>query len=212
MSKVTLRGGGLIITYTGQVFRPLEPDVADVDLLDIAQALSLKCRWTGQCARLYTIAKHSLRVANVAVALAKLQGIKDRAHLQSIHDHGIMHDAHEAYLADLASPIKSLVPGWREIEDKIQNTILDYMGLDHSHGAPFVKQADSMLLWIEYRELFPPKLKIDDLYFGKGGVNLWPTYPKIPHAASIAAALPYDRPRKRLIAAMNNIRKRNGRI
>jgi hypothetical protein len=207
----TLRKGGSIYTYSGRLFFPIDPHSEDVCIEDIAQSLSLKCRWTGQCSHFYSVAEHSIRVSNVAAALARLDK-RSGDEIAKIIAHGLLHDAHEAYLADLASPIKSLVPGWREIEDKIQVAILDYFGLDHSHGAPYVKRADSMLLWIEHLELFEKTLTMEDVFFGKGGPNLWPTYPEIPTEALNAAKLPYDNSRDRLIASFQALKFYYGKV
>lgn len=206
----TLRKGGSIYTYSGRLFFPIDPHPEDVCIEDIAQSLSLKCRWTGQCSHFYSVAEHSIRVSNVAAALARADK-RPSGEVDRIIAHGLLHDAHEAYLADLASPIKSLVPGWRDIEDRIQFAILDFFGLDHSHGAPYVKRADSILLWIEHLELFEKTLPIDDVFFGKGGPNLWPTYPEIPAVAIDAAKLPFDNARDRLIASLEVIKSCYGK-
>jgi 5'-nucleotidase len=203
---LTNRPGGSICTFSGRLFYPLDPKTEDVRVEDIVQSLSLKCRWTGQCKDFYSVAAHSLRVARAAAALASLER-QSPVKIAAVLAHGYLHDAHEGYLADLASPIKDLVPGWRAIEDRIQDVILDYFGLDRSHGAPYVKRADSMLLWIEYKELFDKPLTIDDVYFGNGGKNLWPTYPEIPKEALAAASRPYDNARARLLEVLTNIKQ-----
>ena len=200
------RFGGGIYTYTGQIFFPLDPRAEEVRTTDIVQGLALKCRWSGQCHLFYSIAEHSVRVANIARALAEVDGHEDGV-LTNIFNHGILHDAHEAYIVDMPSPIKAFITGWKDIEDKIQNAILDYYGLDRSHGAPYVKYADLMLLAIEHRELFPKPLPMDDVFHGRAGKLLWPTYPDIPPAAIAASTLPYDGAGNRIRVVLNTLKK-----
>ena len=47
-------------TYTGKKFDPLQMKPEDVDLVDIAHALSLLCRGGGHIDRFYTVALHSI--------------------------------------------------------------------------------------------------------------------------------------------------------
>ena len=58
-----------IQTFTGRKFFPLAPDGAEVCIEDIAHALSMKCRFNGHCLRFYSVAEHSVRVANRVRAL-----------------------------------------------------------------------------------------------------------------------------------------------
>ena len=81
-----------ILTYTGRKVYPLELTPDQVCVEDIAHALSLKCRFTGHCRTFYSVADHSVRVAAL-LPLGK-------------QIHGLLHDAAEAYLPDVAGPIK----------------------------------------------------------------------------------------------------------
>lgn len=45
--------GAWIQTYTGRKFTPLSPQPEDVDIVDIAHALSLMCRFNGHCKEFY---------------------------------------------------------------------------------------------------------------------------------------------------------------
>lgn len=149
------RKGDWIGTYSGRRFWPLDPRAEDVCSLDIAQALSLKVRWTGQCSRLYTIGQHSLRVAAVARVLAG-----DGKVAETVEAYALLHDASEAYLADLASPLKRNLPWWEPIERAVQDAVHDHYRLPRTNGDPaktidVVKRADDILLALEANELFP---------------------------------------------------------
>lgn len=84
-----------IQTFTGKQFWPLTPKAEDVCIEDIAHALAFKCRFGGHCKTFYSVAEHSCRVAEIL-----------RPEHQLI---GLLHDAAEAYLPDVAAPIKSAI-------------------------------------------------------------------------------------------------------
>lgn len=52
-----------IETYTGRKFYLLHPRPEDVDITDIAHALSNQCRYTGHTRMFYSIAEHSYHVS-----------------------------------------------------------------------------------------------------------------------------------------------------
>src|SRR4051812_31750950 len=81
-----------IQTYSGTEFWPLSPKAADVKLIDIAHALSNKCRFAGHCREFYSVAQHSVLVSRQLPDEFKLWGL--------------LHDAGEAYFADIPNPIK----------------------------------------------------------------------------------------------------------
>ncbi len=86
---------GWIQTFTGRRFWPLGARAGDVDVRDIAHALALKCRFNGHCRVFYSVAEHSVRVSRVMEVGGRKMAMW-----------GLMHDAAEAYLADLGGPIK----------------------------------------------------------------------------------------------------------
>jgi len=98
-----------IMTYTGKKFYSLNPKIEDIDIKDIAHALSLKCRYAGHCNVFYSVAQHSY--------LTSLLCERDLA-LSAL-----MHDASEAYLPDVARPIKPHLVGFKEIENRILELI-----------------------------------------------------------------------------------------
>ena len=98
-------------TFTGKVF-PLEafdPEVINIE--DIAHALGMLCRFNGQCQKFYSVAEHCVHVSyEIAPDLALL---------------GLMHDAAEAYLGDVPTPLKKALPAFHEAEDKLMLVIAD---------------------------------------------------------------------------------------
>ena len=52
-------------TYTGTEFYPTAPLAQELQIEDIAHALSNICRFGGHCSRFYSVAEHSVRVARL---------------------------------------------------------------------------------------------------------------------------------------------------
>lgn len=103
-----------IQTFTGRQFWPLNPRPEDVDLLDIAHALAMKCRYSGHTKRFYSVAEHSVHVSRHVPAEHALAAL--------------LHDAGEAYLPDVPRPIKPQMPGFKQIEERIDRAIATRFG------------------------------------------------------------------------------------
>src|SRR5271165_7548492 len=86
------RKGDWIQTYTGRVMYPLDPRPEEINIIDIAHALSNLCRFTGHVRTFYSVAEHSVRVSQHCDPKDALWGL--------------LHDASEAYLADMSRPMK----------------------------------------------------------------------------------------------------------
>jgi hypothetical protein len=76
----------------------MDPKPEDIDLEDIAHALGNICRYTGQVERFYSVAEHSVTCAVDPRA-------QDDVHRRAL----LLHDASEAYLGDVISPLKKLM-------------------------------------------------------------------------------------------------------
>jgi len=96
-----------ITTYTGKKFHYLNPSLGEVDIIDIAHHLSLKCRFIGACKQFYSVAEHCVRVSYILSPELQLSGL--------------LHDATEAYIPDIPRPIK-IHFGLRVVEDVIFKT------------------------------------------------------------------------------------------
>lgn len=132
------KGGTWIETYTGKFVNPLKLKVDDIDIRDIAHALSLLCRFNGHCRDFYSVAEHCIRVSGI------LKGADNQLT-------GLLHDATEAYMADIARPVKWALPQVREVEGIIAVAINTRFNLHGDWRA--IKQADNILLATEARDL-----------------------------------------------------------
>ena len=103
-----------IMTYTKKMFDPLNPDVALIDIEDIAHALAMLCRANGHFKTFYSVGQHSINCMKEAVA----RGYSQRVQLACL-----LHDASEAYLSDVTRPVKQELPRYKEIEAPLQDAI-----------------------------------------------------------------------------------------
>ena len=107
--------GDYIHTYTGKKFYALDPQPDDIDIRDIAHALSNLCRFGGHSPMFYSVAEHSVLVSEAVP-------VKDALW-------GLLHDASEAYLCDIPRPFKQYLINYKELEECIQRAIGDAFGL-----------------------------------------------------------------------------------
>lgn len=133
--------GAAIQTYTGVLFNPFHPRPEDIDIRDIAHALSQQCRFGGHSKTLYSVAQHCLLVSKYLPAPFKLWGL--------------LHDASEAYLVDIPKPIKNFLPDYLDIEYRLEQEIARAFGLRWPVPAE-VKVIDQRILATERRDLMRP--------------------------------------------------------
>jgi hypothetical protein len=110
-----------IRTFTGKKFWPLDPKPEDICITDIAHALSQICRYTGHSRDFYSVGAHSLIVAATC---------RERWG-DEVGRYGLLHDAAEAYLLDMARPVKYSpdLAAYRAAERSLQHLILRKFGI-----------------------------------------------------------------------------------
>ncbi len=142
-----------IQTFTGHEFPLLSPQPEDFDIKDIAHALSNICRYTGHCRKFYSVAEHSVRVAYYLEA--REPDFKKRAFKA-----GLLHDATEAYLQDISSPLKrtGIFREYRNVEQFYADLITRRFNAPY-HNAPregWLRDADMAVLVLERARLMGP--------------------------------------------------------
>jgi hypothetical protein len=144
-ADVTNGGDTYIQTLGGPYFFEdpgRNPEVFNIE--HIAKALSHNCRFTGQVDRFISVAEHSVTVAEIVELWT---GDADKALA------GLLHDAAEALLGDVSSPLKAIIgEPYRRLERKAQAAIFEHYGL----RLPFpeeVKAADMISMATEKRDL-----------------------------------------------------------
>ncbi|MCJ7828129.1 MAG: hypothetical protein MUP81_00115 [Dehalococcoidia bacterium] len=132
-----MSNGTWIQTVSGKRVDLVNPDPDTIDILDIAHALSQICRYTGHCNKFYSVAEHSIRVAQIVPPELRL--------------HALLHDTSEAYLQDISRPLKNLLPSYRLLETDILEVI--YTKWLEYRDEIVIKGADNVLLVTEGRDL-----------------------------------------------------------
>lgn len=139
------RRGDWIGTFTGRKFWPLDPRPEEICLEDIAHALANQCRFAGHVRQFYSVAQHSILVCELVRPPDKLWGL--------------LHDASEAYLVDLPSPIKNdaeFGATYRQAESRVMEAVCTRFRLCHAMPKA-VDEADKMAVVNEARVLMPSR-------------------------------------------------------
>lgn len=132
-----------ITTWSKLHFTPLEPKAEDIRIGDIAHALSLMTRANGHFPEFYSVAQHCIHCCEEAMA---------RNYSRRVQAACLLHDASEAYLADITRPVKKNLPGYLEIEEVLQGAVYEkFLGspLTKDEEA-LVKNVDDTLLYYEF--------------------------------------------------------------
>jgi hypothetical protein len=130
-------------TVTGKRLDPLKPSADQICIEDIAHALANLCRFTGHTREFYSVAQHSVLVSIQVPTRFKLAAI--------------LHDASEAYLNDLARPVKhqpAILAVYGPAEDRLMEMIAAKYGFPWPMPQQ-VKAADDLLCRAEGRDLMP---------------------------------------------------------
>jgi len=164
-----------IQTHTGKMFRPFADEWYDIDIRDIAHSLSNLCRFNGHCKQFYSVAQHSVLVSNL---LGDSKEYCD-GQCKLLAQWGLLHDAPEAYMGDIATPIKSgehLFLELRMLEAIGQKFGLRKLLLVEKN---LVSEADKQLLVTEKRDLMEVNLLWPELTGIKGmGYTIEPLPPR----------------------------------
>lgn len=148
-----------IQTYTGKAFNPLAPHPADICIVDISHSLSMLCRFNGHTRRFYSVAEHCTHVSRLVPADLALAGL--------------LHDAAEAYVSDIPTPMKRLTEiVWQEggpgelralkasaLERRILRVVFPCFGLSPrlEESEMDINRADLAMLMAEKAQLLGPE-------------------------------------------------------
>lgn len=151
-----------IETYNGTRFHILDPSPDEIFIQDIAHALSMLCRFNGQCGEFYSIAQHCVHVADYVGDKIISEGSDIRfASYPDIMLRALLHDAAESYCSDVPRPWKKAIPEIKNYEDLISEVIYKKYGCSTSDIEPglnlladaVIREADDVMLATEARDL-----------------------------------------------------------
>jgi|SRR5271157_3540357 len=104
-------------TFTGKKIDLINPTREMVDIEDIAHSLSMICRYNGHCRDFYSVAEHSVMVEAMGSQILLRREAERNAGKLSVPPKPtseivqqslalLLHDAAEAYIGDLTTPLK----------------------------------------------------------------------------------------------------------
>ena len=134
-----------ILSYAGDYVDLCEPKPQHLKIEVFAHALSNLCRFNGHCRTFYSVARHSILVSHIVEQDLGMPGYALE---------GLMHDASEAFLGDVTTLLKPLLPTYKPIERNFARAIRDTFGL--AHVPEILKKADLRALKSERAALLPP--------------------------------------------------------
>lgn len=130
-----------INTFTGKHILTDYMTNDDICIEDIAHGLSNICRYVGQCNPFYSVAEHSVRISRLIKS--------DYLRLPAL-----LHDASEAYIGDVSSQIKAIIPEYIKLEELLMYGIFrKYDLLEYLHD-PAIKLLDVQIRFPEVNSLF----------------------------------------------------------
>jgi hypothetical protein len=140
------RKGGWTQTFTGKPFWPLDARPEDIDIRDVAHALSLVNRYNGHTPEPYSVAQHSVLVSYACMDLPEYQDGDEFL--------GLMHDTPESNIGDMISPMKKFVSQYLEAEKNLWAVYCRKFWMP-LQLPPSVLKADLTVLAAEADRFFP---------------------------------------------------------
>ncbi len=132
-----------IETFTGQAVTPLAMTADQINIEDIAHALSNQCRFSGHVREFYSVGQH----CNI-IATTILRAFDDPTMALC----GLLHDASEAYLVDIPKPLKPHLQNYMALEAQVMQAVKKKFRLPEQFPA-IVHIADQVILRTEQRDL-----------------------------------------------------------
>lgn len=146
--------GPTILLHSGNYFDFEAPDASAFTIEDVAHGLAMTCRFAGQCYRHYSVAQHSVHVSQIVPPEHAYQGL--------------MHDASEFAVGDMAKPLKVMIPDYTVIEKRVEAAVFRRFNVP-TPLPPSIKEADIIMLATEQRQLMRNR---DDWNYTRGRAPL----------------------------------------
>lgn len=125
------RFGAWSQSYSGERYWSLDPLPEEVHLIDIVHGLANAARYRGQTKFFYPVITHSVLVSQAVEALALQRGWSPWAARDAALE-GLFHDASEAYLGDVARPLKRMrvMRQYCKVEALWEDAIFEKFGIE----------------------------------------------------------------------------------
>lgn len=114
LNKLSMYNKDVYLTTGKNIIHPFAPRMEELDINEIAHALSMNCRYNGHCNKFYSVASHSIAV---------VKELQRKGYSSEIQLIGLLHDASEAYICDIPRPLKPFLTNYHIIEKNLQDLI-----------------------------------------------------------------------------------------
>lgn len=128
-----------IRTNTGLYVNVFEPTSEMICIEDIAHALASMPRFGGHLNKRYSVAQHSVNCCKAALSLEDKKA-------------ALMHDASEAYMLDIPTPIKAKLPDYKKYEANLMSFIAKKFNFEFPLSEA-VHAIDREMLLLEWENL-----------------------------------------------------------
>ena len=144
-----------LTTYTKVQFNTFEPEEDKIRIEDIAHALSMMTRANGHFPEFFSVGQHSIQCCREAIA---------RNYVPEVVLACLLHDASEAYLADITRPVKKNMTMYIQIEDQLQGMIYKkFLGfVPIGEEAELVKNIDDACLYYEFKHFMKEPIMLQE--------------------------------------------------
>lgn len=147
------RSLGTTLTVSGAVVDLTSPKPWMFRFTDIAHSLARVCRYGGHVgwigdigSTFYSVAEHSVLLTD----WCRDQGLSER-----VQRAALMHDAAEAYLGDMPTPLKKILPDYQRVELRVERAIQNAFGVVGRNDIPVLAEADRAIQADEIAALRP---------------------------------------------------------
>jgi len=130
-----------IRTNSGLFINVFETDPDTIIIEDVAHALAHMPRFGAHLDEFYSVAQHSVYCFNLAIMHGLEYGLA-----------ALLHDASEAYILDMPTPIKRHLPDYQAVEHKLMMAIAKKFGFEFPLN-PVIKEVDKEALDYEYKNM-----------------------------------------------------------
>jgi len=136
----------MLVTYKGNKISYYNLTKEDIDLDDILQSISRISRFLGHSSRAYSVGEHTL----IGLIIAEEMNYSARHKM-----YWLVHDFTEAYVGDCPTPLKKIIPDFRNIEAQVEGAVMDHFGLEPMTANDYdaIKRIDRTMLVMEMRDL-----------------------------------------------------------
>lgn len=138
---------GWIGVYSGGQLHFKDPWPGEIKIVDIAHSIGKLCRYGGHTKRFYSVAEHSVHLAQYIWRTCGQQ--------PQLAFEALMHDASEGYLVDMPRPIKAELSQYKAIEKVLEHHIAREFGLREPRDVR-IHEADTRILVDEKAQAMNP--------------------------------------------------------